>query len=82
MVRCFSYSYKQVTVGAPCLAFGVGVGGGGGGGGGGGERKKAGGWGGDYRGESGVCASVSQTCSSNGLYYLLLFAVCCNQAPE
>lgn len=33
-------------------------------------------------GVSGVCASVSQTCSSNGLYYLLLFAVCCNQAPE
>lgn len=41
------------------------------------ERKRGG-----LRGESGVCASVSQTCSSNGLYYLLLFAVCCNQAPE
>lgn len=38
-----------------------------------------------WRGKEGggpSCASVSQTCSSNGLYYLLLFAVCCNQAPE
>lgn len=28
------------------------------------------------------CASVSQTCSNNGLYYLLLFAVRCSQAPD
>lgn len=26
------------------------------------------------------CASVTQTCSNNGMCYLLLFAVCCSQA--
>lgn len=33
-------------------------------------------------GAAAVCVSIRQTCSSNGLYYLLLFAVCCNQAPD